>query len=71
MSQNQSPGIQVEYQNQVLTVEQPVRRVIDLLKHLHLNPEEVLVFRGEEVLTEDEPLREGDRLFILEVVSRG
>ncbi len=65
------PFLEVEYQNRVIPVDRPVRRVRDLLKHLNLNPEEVLVFRGEEVLTEDEPLHQGDRIFILEVVSRG
>ncbi len=63
--------LEVEYQNRVIPVTKRVRRVQDLLRHLNLNPEEVLVFRNEEVLTEDEPLRQGDRIFILEVISRG
>lgn len=65
------PYVEVEFRNRVIPVEKRVRRVLDLLRHLNLNPEEVLVFRNEEVLTEDEPVRQGDRLFILEVVSRG
>ncbi len=65
------PYVEVEFRNRVIPVDKRVRRVLDLLRHLNLNPEEVLVFRNEEVLTEDEPVRQGDRLFILEVVSRG
>ncbi len=65
------PYVEVEFRNRVIPVDKRVRRVLDVLRHLNLNPEEVLVFRNEEVLTEDEPVRQGDRLFILEVVSRG
>ncbi len=65
------PYVEVEFRNRVIPVDKRVRRVLDLLRHLNLNPEEVLVFRNEEVLTEDELVRQGDRLFILEVVSRG
>lgn len=47
------------------------KTVLDLLKHLHINAETVLVVRNNEVLTEEEMLQEKDRVDILSVVSGG
>ena len=47
------------------------RRVRDLLAELRLVPETVLVIRGDELITEDEPLREDDAIEIRPVISGG
>jgi len=47
------------------------KTVADLLKHLELNPEKVLVVRNEEVLTEDEVLNDQDKVEFLSVISGG
>jgi len=47
------------------------RRVKDLLKELNLLPETVLVVRGDELVTEDDMLRDDDRVEIRPVMSGG
>lgn len=48
------------------------RRVVkDILKELHLNENEVLVAKGEELLTPDIVLRHGEEIRIITVVSGG
>jgi len=48
------------------------RRVVkDILKELHLNENEVLVAKGEELLTPDIVLRHEDEIRIITVVSGG
>lgn len=47
------------------------RTVGQLLKRLNLLPESVLVIRGEELITEDEALREEDTVEIRPVISGG
>ena len=46
-------------------------RADDAPRALGIRPEMVLVFRGERPLPADEPLRDGDRVRILRVVSGG
>ena len=45
------------------------KTVIELLDHLHLNPETVIVSRGCEVLTEKETLNENDSIELISVIS--
>ncbi|MFA0758829.1 MAG: hypothetical protein KEFWMYNX_002176 [Candidatus Fervidibacter sp.] len=45
--------------------------VQELLKELNLSPESTLVLRGEEVLTEDERLREDDEVRVISAISGG
>ncbi len=45
--------------------------VSELLRHLQINPETVLVVRENEVLTEDEALKDKDSVKILSVISGG
>lgn len=45
--------------------------VNSLLKKIKINPEEVLVVRGEEVIVEDEKLKNSDSIKILSVISGG
>lgn len=47
------------------------RRVKELLKELSLLPEAVLVVRGDELVTEDDMLRDDDRIEIRPVMSGG
>lgn len=47
------------------------KRVKDLLKELRLLPESVLVVRGDDLVTEDDTLRDEDRIEIRPVMSGG
>ena len=47
------------------------RRVRDMLKELDLLPEAVLVVRRDELVTEDDILRDDDRIEIRPVMSGG
>jgi len=47
------------------------RTVGQLLKRLNLLPEAVLVLRGDELVTEDEALKEEDTIEIRPVISGG
>jgi len=47
------------------------KRVKDLLKELALLPESVLVVRGDDLVTEDDTLRDNDRVEIRPVMSGG
>ncbi len=48
-----------------------VRRVSDLLRRLDVVAESVLVIRGDELLTVDEPLAEDDVVELRPVISGG
>jgi len=47
------------------------RRVREVLKELNLLPESVLVVRGDDLVTEDELLKDEDRIEIRPVISAG
>jgi sulfur carrier protein len=47
------------------------KRVKDLLKELALLPESVLVVRGDDLVTDDDTLRDTDRVEIRPVMSGG
>lgn len=47
------------------------RRVKELLKELEILPETVLVIRGEELLTADQVVEEGDEIEIRPAISGG
>ncbi len=64
--------MKVRIRHQRREVELPgVRSVQELLDHLQLNPETVLVVRGSELLTRDARLGEDDEVEIRPVVSGG
>ena len=46
-------------------------QVIDLLKKLNINPVTVIVSRNNELILEDEKLKDNDELKILSVISGG
>ena len=45
--------------------------VADLLKKLNINPVTVIVSRGDELILEDEKLKDNDEIKILSVISGG
>jgi sulfur carrier protein ThiS len=45
--------------------------VLEVLRKMEINPETVLVKRGKEIITEDEPLAGRDEIEIIKVVSGG
>ncbi|TLY21696.1 MAG: MoaD/ThiS family protein [Nitrospirae bacterium] len=47
------------------------RRVREVLQELNLLPESVLVVRGDDLVTEDELLKDEDRIEIRPVISGG
>ena len=47
------------------------KRVKDLLRELELLPESVLVVRGDDLVTEDDTLRDDDHVEIRPVISGG
>ena len=47
------------------------RKVGQLIDELGLNPESVIVVRGEELLTRDDLLRENDAVEIISAISGG
>ncbi|MDT7044138.1 MoaD/ThiS family protein [Candidatus Nitronereus thalassa] len=53
-----------------LDIQGPMR-VKQLLEHLQLTPEAHLVIRGDELVTEDEKLNDGDTIEIRSVISGG
>ena len=46
-------------------------RVIDVLEKLEINPETVIVRKGEEVIPEEECLRENDEIEAIRIISGG
>lgn len=53
-----------------LDIQGPIR-VKQLLEQLQLTPEAYLVIRGDELVTEDEKLNDGDTIEIRSVISGG
>lgn len=47
------------------------RRVRDLLHELRINPETVLVVRGDDLLTPDEVIKDGETIEVIPAISGG
>ncbi|MFQ5533185.1 MAG: MoaD/ThiS family protein [Candidatus Methylomirabilales bacterium] len=47
------------------------RRVRDLLQELQINPESVLVVRGEDLLTPDEIVKDEETIEVVPAISGG
>jgi len=47
------------------------KRVVDIFKELQLIPEAFLIIRGQDLMTEDEIVADGDRIEIRPVISGG
>ena len=46
-------------------------RVSDIFQKTEINPETVIVKRNDEILTEDEKLKENDNIELIRIVSGG
>ena len=62
--------IQLSHPTRELEIQGP-KRVRDLFRDLNLIPEAYLVIRGDELVTEDETLRDTDSVEIRPVISGG
>ena len=67
---NVSVFIDRENKNENLELENN-SSVADLLKKLSINPVTVIISRGNELILEDEKLRNNDEIRILSVISGG
>lgn len=47
------------------------RRVRDLLRELQINPETVLVVRGQDLLTPDEMIKDEETVEVISAISGG
>jgi sulfur carrier protein len=47
------------------------RRVRDLLRELQINPETVLVVRGQDLLTSDELIKDEETVEVISAISGG
>ncbi len=64
--------VTVEFTGKKKGVEVPGgSKVIDVIRKVKINPETVIVRRGDEILLEEDRVRENDRLEFIRVVSGG
>jgi len=61
----------IEKENKQEKVELKENSVKKLLEKLNINPVEVITTRNNELILEDEELKEGDSIKILSVISGG
>jgi sulfur carrier protein ThiS len=62
--------VKLRHPTRIVDVPGP-KRVRELLEHLRLNPETVLVIRDADLLTREEKLEDGDEVEIRPVISGG
>ncbi len=63
--------IKVKIRDKLLEYKKDNIRVEKLLLEMGVNPEDVLVLRDGKLITEDIMLKNGDKIEIYEVISRG
>ncbi len=63
--------VTIERENSSRSIQFSGKTVKELLAKLRINPETVLVAKREEILTEDEELKDKDEITLLSVVSGG
>ncbi len=64
--------IVVHVMNKKKCIEVPERsKVIDIMRKVNVNPETVIVKRGDNILLEDEVLRKNDKLELIRIISGG
>jgi sulfur carrier protein len=63
--------ITVYWEGKERHVEMDSARVSDILKHLGVLPEVVIVARNGEVVSEEEVVRSGDKVKIIKAISGG
>ena len=62
--------VQLSHPERQVEVKGP-KRVKDLLRELNLMPEAHLVIRGDDLMTEDEMLKDDDQIEVRPVISGG
>lgn len=62
--------VQLSHPERRIEVKGP-KRVKELLKELNLIPEAYLVIRGDDLVTEDEMLKDADEIEVRPVISGG
>jgi sulfur carrier protein ThiS len=63
--------MKIKLGKEIKEIDKKLERVVDIFKELNLNPEEYIVIRNGEVLTEDEKLEENDKIELIRVISGG
>ncbi|MEN3046873.1 MAG: MoaD/ThiS family protein [Candidatus Hydrothermales bacterium] len=63
--------MKVKIGREIKIIEGENYRVYDIFKILNFNPEEYIVIRNSEVLTEDEVLKDDDEIELIRVISGG
>jgi thiamine biosynthesis protein ThiS len=63
--------VTLERENSTKKINFRGKKVEELLHQLKLNPEAVIVTRNDEILTEEDSLKNKDHLTLLSVVSGG
>ncbi len=61
--------VYIDFQNKKVHVK--AKTVSELLKKLNINPTIVVVAKGNEIVAENSPLHESDKIRIISVVSGG
>ena len=47
------------------------KSIPEIMKKLSINPETIIIVKNNKLITEDEPLKENDRIKFLSVISGG
>jgi len=65
-------NVKVSFAGKSRTIKMPEKSSIEnLLERMEINPETVVVLRNGEVVPDFERLAKGDRIEIIDIVSRG
>jgi len=64
-------AIKVVYRGKELEFDDKELKVKDLLQRMGLSPLSTIVIRGEEILSEEDSLREGDTVRVVNAISGG
>ncbi|MEK6937679.1 MAG: MoaD/ThiS family protein [Nanoarchaeota archaeon] len=64
-------NVTIEKDNSTKKIQFKGKLLKEFLQQLKLNPEAIIITRNNEVLTEEEPLKNKDKLIVLSVVSGG
>lgn len=64
--------ITIQLVNKKKSVEVPEKsKVVDVIKKAEINPETIIVRRGEDILLEEDVVRKNDTLEMIRIISGG
>ncbi len=63
--------MKIQYGDKVIELDKENLSVRNLLRELKLNPEEVIVLKNGQAVTEDEKINKDDEVEIIRVISGG